>query len=247
MDLPGHGFSGRLPHGVSYHAIDNLYYFSLICNELKIDKVSIMGHSLGSILSFLFASVFPDRVNFVIGIDALKPMMYAPEKAPQMLEARVKDFMRADYRNQLDSEPPAYTLEEMAERWVTYTRGSVTPEVVHHLLLRNIKESKKEPGKYFFSRDSRMKYSYGTNFPQSVNVELAKRLNMPYLFIKALKAPYYEDKRYFHEIIEIMKKNPDFELQFVDATHHLHLTHTEMVAPIISKFLEKHWKPIPVQ
>ena len=33
---------------------------------------------MGAVLTFMFASVFPERVNFVIAIDALKPHIRNP-------------------------------------------------------------------------------------------------------------------------------------------------------------------------
>lgn len=246
LDMLGHGHSSRMPHGTQYHGIDNLYYLNLVLNELKMEKVSLMAHSMGSIMTFLFASVFPDKVNLAIGIDALKPHIWRPFKVPGYIEKQVKNFIKADIRNQIDSEPPAYSYDEIVERWCKATNNSITKEVAPYMMKRNIAESTKNPGNYYFTRDSRIKSNYSTNLPQEVSLELAKRIQIPYLFMKATKSPYYEDKKYFDETIEILKQNELFQLEFVEATHHLHLTHPEIVAPIVSKFLEKYWKPIPM-
>ena len=47
--------------------------------EYNWNKISLMGHSMGAVQSFLFSSAYPDRVNFVVAIDALKPA-YQPLK-----------------------------------------------------------------------------------------------------------------------------------------------------------------------
>jgi len=73
-----------------------------------------------------------------------------------------------------------------------------------------------------------------------VSKELAKRINIPYCFIKATNSPYYERKEYYDEIIEILKQSEQFESHLVDSTHHLHLTEPEKVAPIITAFIDKH-------
>lgn len=73
IDLPGHGFSYRQPFGVGYNTIDILLLLNVIMQEYKWSKISLIGHSMGAVMSFLFSSAFPDRVNFVIAIDALKP------------------------------------------------------------------------------------------------------------------------------------------------------------------------------
>lgn len=63
---------------------------------------------------------------------------------------------------------------------------------------------------------------------------------MPYCFIKATDSPFYERKIYYDQVVEILKTNPEFELHNVEATHHLHLTHPELVAPIITNFINKY-------
>ena len=105
---------------------------------------------------------------------------------------------------------------------------------------RNLSRSEKHPGKYYFTRDSRLKYGFGASFPHEVSLELAKRINMPYLFIKATNSPYYEKKAYHEEVVEILRQNPKFEYHMVEATHHLHLTEPEKVSGIISDFITKH-------
>ena len=240
IDLPGHGLSSRVPDGMAYHGVDNLYLLNFLCKEYNWDKISLLGHSMGSVLSFMFASVFPSKVDLLIQIDALKPHIYNPAKLAATIQDRIENFMVADQRNQEKSEPPAYSYEEMVDRLNTGTFGSVTKEAAEYLLKRNIKRSEKYPGKFYFTRDSRLKYNYSPSFSQPVSVELAKKLNMPHVFIKALNSPYYERREYFDEIIEILKGNKKFEFHMVESTHHLHLTEPEKVAPIITDFIKKH-------
>lgn len=44
--------------------------------EYNWTKISFMGHSMGAIVSFFYASVYPEKINFVIAIDALKPKVF---------------------------------------------------------------------------------------------------------------------------------------------------------------------------
>jgi pimeloyl-ACP methyl ester carboxylesterase len=229
---------------MQYHnAVDNLYALHNLMKEYNWDKISLMGHSMGSVLSFVFASVFPSKVDLVIGIDALKPHIYDAVLVSQMLEDRIENFMIADRRNQEKSEPPAYPIEEMVEKLVEGTHGSVNKECAPYILKRNIKRSEKHPGKFYFARDSRLKYSYGANYSQDVCVELARRIDMPYMFIKAKRNTYYEKKIYHDQVVDVMTQNPKFEYHTVDSTHHLHLTEPEKAAGIISDFLDKHRRP----
>lgn len=242
LDLPGHGLSTMLPNGIQYHTTDKLHALNHVLKEYSWDKISLIGHSLGSIISFMFTSVFPAKVDFVVGIDALKPMVYDASKVAQLLGERIEDFMVADKRNQEKSEPPAYKIEEMVEKMVNATKGSVTKETARYLLKRNIRHSEKHPGKFYFTRDNRLKYNFSPEFSQDISRELAKRIHCPYMFIKAKNSPFYEKKEYHQEIVDLMKLNKNFEYHMVDATHHLHLTEPEKISGLISDFILKHKK-----
>lgn len=231
-----------MPDGMAYHVVDNLHLLNYICKQFDWNTISLMGHSMGSVLSFNFASVFPTKVDLLIQIDALKPIIPSPSLEVATLENITSNFMIADQRNQERSEPPSYTFEELVERLHLGTDRSVTKDCAKYLLKRNIKRSEKFPGKFYFSRDPRLKYKNLNSFPQSIALEFAKRLKIPHLFIKAKHAPYFECSKYFDEVLDVLKKRKNFESHIVDSTHHLHLTEPEKVAPIISKFIEKHHK-----
>ncbi|XP_038110222.1 probable serine hydrolase [Culex quinquefasciatus] len=243
LDLPGHGLSSRIPDGMTYHTLDSIYLLKRIMKQYRWNHISLLGHSMGSIVSMVFSAIFRDKVDLYVGIDALKPHIADPEKLAPRLEKRIPQMLLADIRNQEKSEPPSYTFQELVERLHLGTNKSISKEVAPYLLTRNIAESKMYPGKYYFTRDSRLKYSVGTGWDQQVCLEMGKRMTMPYMFIKAKNSPYYEDKKYFEEYVALVKQvNPLFELEFVDSTHHLHLTEPAKVAPLITAFLCKHWK-----
>lgn len=71
-------------------------------------------------------------------------------------------------------------------------------------------------------------------------MELAKRIQMPYLFVKADDSQQFEAQSNVEEILDILKKNPHFETFNAPGQHHLHLTNPERVSPGISDFMERH-------
>lgn len=76
IDFPGHGRSSRIPNGVFYHNIDFLFVINQIIDFYNWKRVSIIAHSMSSRLSFIYASIFPHRVDMLIGIDVLKAQVY---------------------------------------------------------------------------------------------------------------------------------------------------------------------------
>lgn len=243
IDLHGHGLSSWIPDGMQYTREDNLHILTILMEEYKWDKISLIGHSMGSIICFQFASIFPSKVDCVIGIDALKPQIHNPVSISEILADRYENFNIADKRNQLKSEPPSYTLEDMVEKVVEGTFESVDRDSAPYLLKRNIKRSEKYPGKFYFARDSRLKYMMVSGHSQDLNIVLARRITCPYMFIKATKSPYYERRRFHEEVADVMKERPNFEYHLVDANHHLHLTEPEKIAGIVSDFILKYRMP----
>ncbi|XP_055376274.1 probable serine hydrolase [Condylostylus longicornis] len=240
IDLPGHGLSSRLPDGMWYDSAVNLQVLHLLMKEYNWDKISIIGHSMSSIASFIFSALFPEKVEMVVGLDALKPHIRSNDKVVETMRNRMKNFIIADERNRDKSEPPSYTYEDLVEKLYVGTFHSIDKDKCKHILARNIKKSLKYPDQYFFARDSRLKsYNY-TGFWPELNLELAKRINVPYLFIKCTGSTYFESKEYFDEALEVMKKNPKFEFYEAEGSHHVHLNEPEKISAIINPFIEKY-------
>lgn len=54
-------------------------------------NISIMGHSLGAIIGFLFASVYPNEVDTVIALDAVAPILDFIDKSNRVQQ--IGDFI----------------------------------------------------------------------------------------------------------------------------------------------------------
>lgn len=239
IDLPGHGLSSRLPDGIFYNRIDSIFVLKTIMKEYNWDKISIIGHSLSSTVGFLFASIFPDEIDMMIGMDMLKPLVPPTDQIVKGLRARLENFIIQDERNRTKQEPPSYTYEECVERLFTGYKQSIDKDKCHYILDRNLRKSTKYPEKYYFSRDGRLKWLHFGIFFQELNQELASKINAPYMFLK-FKAPYFEEKKHFDETLEVMKKNPKFEYYEIDGSHHCHLNEPEKVSGIINQFINKY-------
>ncbi|XP_026477010.1 probable serine hydrolase [Ctenocephalides felis] len=244
IDFPGHGLSSRIPDGLMYSTFELPVVLYRIQQHFGWDKMSLLGHSMGSVTIFLYCCMFPEKVDMAIGLDALKPHIFPPEKFAQMFQKKIQDFVKFDKYNLKDSEPPCYTIEEMIERWHKGTNKSVDKEFCHHLLERSIAPSSSDPEKFYFTRDKRLASMIFAGLNQEIIIALAKNINMPYMAVKAINSPYYEDKKYYYEVLEVLKQNLLFEHHYVEGTHHVHLNEPEKLQTIINDFIIKYRPPV---
>lgn len=94
IDLPGHGLSDPLPIGADYYIWKNVEVLYELFSQLQIDQVSLVGHSMGGIVASLFAGTFPDRVQQLILLDSLGPMVTEANQAAAQLANAIKDMFK---------------------------------------------------------------------------------------------------------------------------------------------------------
>lgn len=244
IDFPGHGRSSWLPTGVPYHNMDFIFLLLELMKEYDWEKISLIGHSLGAYVGFLFASLYPTKVDLLIGIDAIKPPnIYSADILVANIRDSIEKFPKADQRNQ-EGQVNAYTFEEAIERVHKGSFKSVTKETAPYLLRRGLVPSTMHPIKFCFTRDQRLKYNFGFNLSHEIYLRLAKQINSPFLVVKAENFPIPEEEKYFEETIQTLKENNKFfEYHVVkSSSHHLHLTEPFKISEIILNFIHKFKK-----
>lgn len=136
MDLRGHGNSAWAP-GASYSIPEHVLDISTLVDLLSRDALGggplhLIGHSLGGVLTLVYAGVYPDRVRKVIAIEGLGfPASHRIHKpAPERLRAWIEDVRKIDR-----PDPRSYpSLEAAAER-MKEANPHLSDEVARHLTL----------------------------------------------------------------------------------------------------------------
>lgn len=242
IDLPGHGYSSRIPRGMFYHGMDGPILVRRVQKYFGWSKVSFMSHSMGAAMSFLFTCLYPDDVDFLIQFDIMKPFSNRPGTAIDSTVKNIEKFLQYDKLNEATTQPPAYTYEVLVEKMMAGTRKSLQPHNAKYVLNRIIRQSDTDPSKYYFTRDNRLKVGSLVGFQHADILEYAKRIKCPMMFMKATNSPYFEDKQNFIDVVEILKThNKYFQLVSVQGTHHVHINNPELVAPLVLNFLDKYY------
>lgn len=136
MDLRGHGNSAWAPgatYSIPEHVLDIATLVDLLSSDaLGGGPIHLIGHSLGGILTLLYAGVYPDRVRKVIAIEGLGfPASHRIHKpSPERLRTWIEDVRKLERR-----EPRTYpNLEAAAER-MKEANPHLSDEVARHLTL----------------------------------------------------------------------------------------------------------------
>lgn len=85
IDMAGHGYSGHRAPGAGYQHWDYALDALMATQQLGWDRFSLLGHSLGGIISVLIAGAVPDRVERVALIDGIVPETSEGDTSPQKL------------------------------------------------------------------------------------------------------------------------------------------------------------------
>ncbi|KAJ8951997.1 hypothetical protein NQ314_007615 [Rhamnusium bicolor] len=239
IDLPGHGYSSRLPPGMFYHMSNHVILIHYLAKYFQWSKVSLMGHSMGGIASYIYSMVYPENIDFVICIDGAKPMIR--KNVNIHMAKAISKFLKYDELSSGNKEPPSYTIDNIKEKISKPNNNSVLHEYSHILMERNIAPSKLHPGKYYFTRDPRIKTGELLNFPQDELTQYAQNITCPIFIAKARGGSYYEVKENFYEVLDVLKRSSkDCDFHYVDGSHHVHLNNPDAIGKLIKEFIRRH-------
>lgn len=240
IDLPGHGFSSWSPPGIPYTMLGAFYLIRRLAKLYEWKKVKLMGHSMGSMVIFLYSAYLPNETSFSIGIDLVKPVSIDVDEYSVALVQQADDLLKMEART---TEPPSYSNVDIMNRWIKGTDYSLDETACKLLMERGIKEV--GDGRFIFSKDPRLiKFtSFDSGYTHEHILKLAKRITCPYRLIKADSSSFYQEKRLVMDTVDVIAKSSvDFSFTVLPGKHHLHLTHPERVTEIINPFLEKYNK-----
>jgi pimeloyl-ACP methyl ester carboxylesterase len=158
IDLPGHGLSAHRPVGVGYLLHDYVQDVLMVAEQLGWERFSLLGHSLGAIISVLFAAALPERVERLALVDGLLPYTTEPEEVPEKLGNALRALL-----NLPNKRKPVYETVQQAARARLKGAGSVSMEAAELLAERGLMPI---PGGYTWRADARLTLPTTVRFTQ---------------------------------------------------------------------------------
>lgn len=236
IDLPGHGFSSHYPTGQYYYLFwDGVHIVRRIVKHFKWESVSLIGHSLGGGIGFLYASTFPKEVEKYISIDLASPCVRLAKTIMPYLGDSVDKFLKCE--TYVDSKAHHFAHEEALDVLYDAHHGSLTKESCKIMLVRGAKPT--ADNKYVFVRDPRLKVA-GLGFMMiDQALEFAGRIQCDVLNLKAYPGLSTACPEYYDLVLDKIKETASrFEKHEIKGTHHLHLNDPRSIRDVIVNFLE---------
>jgi len=235
VDFPGHGLSSHIPAGSVYHALDFVLTVQRIVEHFGWTRVSLMGHSFGSVIAFLYSAIYPEYVEQYIALDVITPTNTDIVRRLKRQGERLDHFLHLESMD--CNSTPSYTYEEAVQHLHSNMKKMATKEGCEILARRGT--IRKPDGRYCFNRDVRLKANFDLAYSREYVLRFASNLQCKILHIKANQGLSFLKPEELDEFLDAIKKSAVlYEYHTVEGQHHVHLDFPERVAPLISNFLK---------
>lgn len=225
IDMAGHGGSDHRPTGSHYNLLDYVQDLHALVTKLNVARVGLVGHSLGGIIASLYAGLYPEKVDWLVSIDAFGPLTQPTETTAKQLrsalDSRVKKMLRTKPK------PADLILAAKARASTT----DLSYQWCHKILERNITTASSE--EMIWRSDPRLRTRSYLRLTEEQACDIMQNITCPLLVIAASNS--------FKQLPELVRARqhwiPQAELKVISGGHHIHLEQTEQVINQIGNFV----------
>jgi pimeloyl-ACP methyl ester carboxylesterase len=225
VDLPGHGLSQPLPEGAHYYIWQNIETLFELLAVKGLDKVHLLGHSMGGVVASLFAGTFADKVQSLILLDSLGPMTSESKDTPAQLARAIVDSQRTS------SPLRIFTKIEDALKARKKSSPDMTDDALRPIVERNLKII--ESG-YCWRTDARLRQTSKVRLDEGQVSAFLAAITAPVLVIMAeqgIVPKFWVEGR--------MRSIKDSQLVYLPGHHHFHaeLEPADAINGYVTQFL----------
>ncbi|MCW8408429.1 alpha/beta hydrolase [Legionella sp. PATHC035] len=223
VDLPGHGHSSHLPKGCHYHFFDGIFIVIELIKALKLDKVHLLGHSMGACLASLVGGVVPERFLSLCLIEGLGPFSHPAETACLQL----REYAHFLVQNKKKSKGYDHINSAALARAF---KGYVSLDIAKILCERSLIEKR---GKFYWRHDQRLleRSPLRMTEPQILSC-LQEITAKTYLLLSSNGFAF--DTEIINTRIKTVK---NLTLKKMDGGHHIHMEQPEVISKLLADFI----------
>ncbi|CAG9864761.1 unnamed protein product [Phyllotreta striolata] len=234
IDLPGHGRSSHFPPHLPVHTFNYIFVYKIIHRHFG-RKLTILGHSYGGQIGFLFAQLYPECVAKLAMFDTISLFPVSTRNFKSAVRRAVEAHLELE-RKLAEGRRPAYTLEEALEKtWRGRSYAPISKEAAEALVERAVEPA--GDGLYRFTLDQRVKNVINP-LRDVRNILTVMKLNpvtCPVLIVLGTEST--AQQILFSPLIQELKKRRNVRIKFAEGNHDVHNDKPELVAPHVLKFL----------
>lgn len=223
LDFRGMGRSEHAPLGAQYSFPDYLLDVEAVLDDLRLNQVHLVGHSLGGIVATAYAAVRPARIQSVSLIESLGPSGGAPEKAVERLQGFLDDSHRPPHRKRYG------TMEEAAAR-LRESNPTLTEAASLHLAKHGTEAYE---GGYAFRFDPRHRRRFGHAYDEAQWLALSSAVTCPVQLIHGSQGYVVDDTLASARKAALRISRP----LTLSGGHHVHMEQPEAVARAVDHFV----------
>lgn len=210
LDFAGHGHSDHRPPGSSYAIWDYAYDVLQVAEQFGWQRFSLLGHSMGAIVSVLLAAAMPERIERLALIDGLIPYTGEADSSPQKLGEALKAQLALAGKRK-----PVYSEFSRAVEARMRGVGAVSREAAELLAQRGLMPV---PGGYTWRTDSRLTLPSPLRLTHAHALAFARSLQCPTKLVMAQQGMLLAQPD-----INAMLAGLTVEVAQLPGGHHLHL------------------------
>jgi pimeloyl-ACP methyl ester carboxylesterase len=226
-DCRGHGDSGWVGAGGYYHFPDYLWDLECLLESLDVEKISLIGHSMGGTISFLYAGTFPEKVRKLVLVEGIGPIAMRFVDAPPRMERWLAEVKAVPQRKVVEYA----TLEKAAER-LRRKNPRLKPELALELARSGMKRT--DGGKWVWKFDPLHRTIAPQPFYSGQAVEFFRRIQCPVLIVDGAKSRQTPRPDLEERLSALLDRS---HAEIEDAGHMVHHDNPEGLAQAVAAFL----------
>ena len=228
VDQAGHGFSDHRTSGADYSMALYVEDVLAVADALNLDRFSLLGHSMGAIVSTMTAAVVPERIEKLALIEGMWPMPGKAEDAPKQMARWLK--FRQRRRNGASNKSIFKSRDDAA---IVRMKGGTDPisrEAVEILLQRALEAV---DGGWRWRTDSRLMSPSAQRMVPEQAQSFIDNISAQTLLVLAEDSQMHRAAQKYESLLKGMSQH------LFPGGHHLHLEESaNTVASALNHFFE---------
>lgn len=220
-DMAGHGQSDHRPADGEYNIWSDLPDIEAVADQLGWERFSLLGHSRGAIISCLYASSRPERIERIALLDGIVPPPAEAEDCPRQFAAFLSDKQRL-----LDR--PGRGFESVEDAAAVRERKGLGKAAARLIAERNLRPVE---GGWCWSHDARLQGASAIKLTRAHTEAVLAGLSMPGLLLLAQQGLGIEAEN-------LPPLPPSLRVESIPGGHHGHMDESlDIVIEHLQSFL----------